>query len=274
MTVGPADLERAGEVRAARWLAGVSAFFWAVVFYGLVDLTTVIARTAGFEDTYLLEAGWGLLFTVVLAVPLAALARRPGQPALLLTVAAVAAALGVTAVAALSWGQLVPAGLLAGTVAFLTDLARGSVRPTQGWRLPAADPVLALLALVVAAPAGAYAFTAVRAYHAREAPTDYITRGLDHWPVQAALALAVLLVSGVVAAGVRGRWPGTLVSAVTVSVSVAWLGLLSIWFPDHAASLGRSWGLAAVIWSGAFGAAVALRWRSPRAASASTAPRP
>ena len=65
MTGGPADPERAGEFRAARWIAGVSAFFWAGPYFGLTDLITALTQDERFADTLVLEAGWGLLFTVL-----------------------------------------------------------------------------------------------------------------------------------------------------------------------------------------------------------------
>ena len=65
-------------LRGARVVAGLSALFWAVPMFGLVDLLVVVVNDPGWRESYLLEAGWGVLFAVLVAGPLAVYAVRPG----------------------------------------------------------------------------------------------------------------------------------------------------------------------------------------------------
>jgi hypothetical protein len=239
--------------------------FWGGLFYGLIDLLVVIDQTPGFYDSYLLETGWGLLFTFMVAVPCIALAVRPGLVLPLIHIAVIGAAVAVTAVASSAWAQLAPAIVLLVSAAFMADLSRGYVRPPAGWRWPRFDPLIALAVLVMTPAAVAYAVDMVVGYYTQRAPTDDITMGLDHWPMQAALPLSVVLVGAAVAAGVRNGWTGTAVSAGGITVTVAWLGAVSVIYPDHAASLGATWGTAAIIWAVTFTAIVIQRLaRSPR----------
>ncbi len=215
-----------GELRAARAVAAVGVFVWCGIYFGVVDLLTPIEQAPGFFRVYLLEAGWGLLFTVLVSFPLLVLIFRPGAPALLAQVAVVGLAVGLTAMASGQLAQLVPAAVLVLNAAFAADLARGYVRPPGGWTWP---------------------------------EYDRWVLGLDHWPMQAALYVAIVLVATVVAAGVALGWAGTLVSALSVSATAVWLGATSIAYPTHAASLGDIVGAAAIVWGLGFGALAVLR---------------
>lgn len=247
-----------GELRAARAVAAVGVVVWCGIYFGVVDLLTPLEQAPGFSRVYLLEAGWGLLFTVLVSFPLLVLVFRPGAPALLAQVTVVGLAVGLTAMASGQLAQLVPAAVLVLNAAFAADLARGYVRPPGGWAWPQYDQWV-LGAVVVAVPVAAnYAWDAMRTFHAAEGPVDE-TMGLDHWPVQAALHVAIVLVATVVAAGVALGWAGTLVSALSVSVTAMWLGATSIAYPTHAASLGDIAGAAAVFWGLGFGALAVLR---------------
>jgi hypothetical protein len=70
-----------------------------------------------------------------------------------------------------------------------------------------------------------------------------ITNGVSHYPVQAALALAVV---GLVAltAVTRSRLP-----AWTAAFSALWLGVESVVYPDLPASLGTTGGVLTVAWA-------------------------
>jgi hypothetical protein len=247
------------EYRASRIVAVLSAVFWGGLFYGLVDLLVAIDQTPGFYDSYLLETGWGLLFTFLVAAPCMALAVRPGLVLPLIQVAVVGLAVAVTAVASSAWAQLAPAVLLLVSAAFLADLSRGYVRPPAGWRWPHLDPVVALPVLVMTPPAVAYAVDNITGYYTQRAPTDDDTMGLDHWPMQAALPVSVVMVGAAVAAGVRNGWTGTAVSVSAITVTTGWLGVVSVMYPDHAASLGATWGSAALVWAVLFAAVATQR---------------
>src|SRR3978361_1274909 len=72
----------------ARLFAGAAVIFWGYFFFGLTDLLSPFIEGPAFYDSSLLSTGWGLLYTVQLAVPLVALVIRPrstGPAAQLLT---------------------------------------------------------------------------------------------------------------------------------------------------------------------------------------------
>ena len=243
-------------VRAA---AAVSSAVWAILFFGLIDLAVPIDRTPGFYDSYLLETGWGLVYTFLVGAAFLSLTLRPSLTVPLLQVVLVGLCLGVTAVASGSWGQLVPAAVLVLNAYALSRLARGPLRLGRGWYRRPVDPALAVLAIAVLPPAFVFAFDMVVGFRTGRPPTDDDTWGLDHWPTQAALALAVVAVAMVVAAGVRGRWAGTAASAGCVAVTAGWFGVVSAAFPGHAGSVGEPWGMALLGW--AVGFIVVTGWR-------------
>ncbi|MGY2701816.1 MULTISPECIES: hypothetical protein [unclassified Nocardioides] len=239
----------------ARLLAAVSAVLWAFVFFGLIDLSVPLDKTPGFYESYLLETGWGVLYTFLVGAAFAALVVRPVLVLPAVQVGLVGLALGVTAVASGSLVQLVPAVLLVGNAYAVLRLA--------GLRLPAGpvrlDPALTVLTAVLLVPAAVFAVDMVDGYRSGRPPTDDDTWGIDHWPTQAALALAVVLVSAAVAAGVRGRWPGAGLSAACVVLTTGWFGVVSAVYPDHAGSIGTPWGPALVAWALLFAATTAWR---------------
>jgi hypothetical protein len=214
-------------------LAALAAVFWGFLWFGLIDLLVVVEQDEQFHEHYLFESGWGLLYLVVVAVPLVVLAVRPGDliACAQLTVATVAVLLGAL------WGLALPqlwTGLgLALTVALLAWLGR--VRPLQ-WRRP--DPVLAVLAVVGLPPALLYGAPLAR----NTTEVEDVTNGVSHYPMQASLALAVVgLVA--LAALTRSRLP-----AWTAGFSACWLGLESVFYPDLTASLGALGGALTAAW--------------------------
>lgn len=94
-------------------------------------------------------------------------------------------------------------------------------------------------------------------------PNDDITAGFSHWPMQAALSLAILATAALAALRQRG-WQ---VSAWTVAVGTAWMGMFSIAYPHHAGSFGLLGGSAGVLWSVLFAGATvrSTRHAQPRA---------
>ena len=242
-----------------RAAAAASAFCWGFLFFGLIDLSVPIGKPTGFYDTYLLETGWGLVYTVLVGAAFLSLTLRPSQTMPLIQVTLVGLCLAVAAMVSGEWGQLVPAALLVLNAYAISHLARGPLRLTPSWYRPPVDPVLALLAVLLLAPAAVFAVDMVTEYRTGPAPTDDITWGLDHWPTQAALALAVTAVAMAVAAGLRGRWAGTATCAGCVVVTAGWFGVVSAVYPGHAGSIGAGWGVALLVWSVVF--AVATGWR-------------
>jgi hypothetical protein len=227
----------------ARIVAGVSALFWAVGFFGIVDLLVVVVNDPGWRESYLLEAGWGVLFTVLVAAPLVALAVRPTQGVQLAQLLAVAVAMAVAAVWSGYLLQLIPAAGVAVNALVIAALT--------GARFvgPPLDPWLRWLVVAGAVGGGAFAASAVD-NHPMTRPD--ITWGLDHLPMQAALGLSVITVGMVATAALGGRVSGWRVPVWTLAVAVGWVGYWSTVYPDVAGSMGRGFGWSAVAWAVAF----------------------
>ena len=119
-----------GLMISARIASGVLSVFWGLLFFGVIDLAVVFDRTPGFYESYLLETGWGLIYTVLVAAPLIVLAVSPQRTSLTAQIAVVAVCVAVAAVTAFSWRQLLPAaGLLLTAVPI--DSERRTSRPER-----------------------------------------------------------------------------------------------------------------------------------------------
>jgi len=219
-----------------RVLAALLALFWGFFWFGLIDLLVVVEQDELFHDDYLMESGWGLLYLVLVTVPLVVLVARPWQAVALQQVAVCAVAVLLGAAWGTAWPQLLNGLGLVATVALLAW--RGGSGP---WRVrwsqapSRAGLVLAALALVAAV---VYGWPL-----ARGGPTADITNGVSHLPMQASLGLAVAGVAGL-AALTRSRLP-----ACTAAFSALWLGVESIAYPDLRGSMGTIGGGCAVVWA-------------------------
>lgn len=89
-----------GPLLVARVVAGVSAFWWAFLFLGLIDLAVPVEETFGLYESYPLETGWGLLYAVLVGAAFVTLVVRPRLVMPVVQVMITAACLLVTAVAA------------------------------------------------------------------------------------------------------------------------------------------------------------------------------
>jgi hypothetical protein len=215
-----------------RVLAGVLAAFWALVWFGLIDLLTAALRDPDFTQGYALETGWGLFHLALVAVPLAWLAVRPRVevPVAMLAIAAVSVLLAAL------WGwsgrvALEGAGLAA------TTLLVG--RP----RLPRRRPDLVALALaVLALPAALwYAVAWINAMDPTPSLDD-LTNGVSHYPMQGAFGFALVGVCGLVAV-TRSTFAAACVTVCSVGFGVeSWVD------PSLDASLGRGGGLLLAVW--------------------------
>jgi hypothetical protein len=229
-----------------RVMAALLAVFWGCGFFGLIDLLVPLLDPE-FHDVLVLETGWGLLFVVLVAVPLIAAAMRP-QVALALglqQVALVAIAVAVAAALSASPNHLIIAGGLSVTVLLIaTGNARSLLLPRHlrwSW-----EP--GTLVVAAAVPWCIYASTSASAHRDETPPIDVSWEFNHHWPVQAALAVAVILVAAL-AATYQSGW---VVPTWCVGVCAAWIGLIAWIYPDLEASLGRPWGMAAFLWGLAF----------------------
>lgn len=233
---------------ALRILAALFAFGWLVVpGFGLIDL----AVTWNPDWPQVLEAGWGLYFSIFVGLPFVVVAARPrlATPpvAQLVVVAGVLAASAILArESRLLWIAL--------AVAVQTAIVACIPRPVL--RLDplrqAASPLLAVLAAVGLGPWLAYAARMYEANRERWPDAD-ISIGIDHFAVQGAVGVA-LAALGVLAAA----WPqGRRFVGVCVGVVASYLGLVSFAWPDAVGGFGRGWSLGAIAWGTAF-AVVAL----------------
>src|SRR3954447_1147609 len=144
------SMSRARRV-AAVGTAVVVAVFWGLLWFGLIDLLVVVQQNSVFDRHYLLESGWGLLYLVLVTVPVLVLAWRPGDPLALTQLVVVT----VAVLAGAAWGSALPQlwnGVeLALTVGLLGVLGRGRL---VRWSRP--DVALSVLAVVGLPAAVAY----------------------------------------------------------------------------------------------------------------------
>ncbi|MFF2454351.1 hypothetical protein [Isoptericola sp. NPDC058082] len=242
-----------------RPLAVVLGISWSVLFFGIIDLTSYFDGPE-WVPMSLLATGWGLLFTVLVAVPLVAAGIWPrlGDVAAL-QLALVGLAIVVAAALSGTPGHLVVALGVLGSAAPLV---------VPGRRLPPVPrPRVRDWWPGAWAAVGAWAWTgyagmAVAATW-RGLPDD-ITLGLPHWPVQAALPLGLALVAGLAAVHPAG-W---VLPTTCVALSAVWLGVASLLRPDVLGSLGAAGGVAAVVWGA--GLVVATWVTAPRAGAPRT----
>jgi hypothetical protein len=118
------DLSSSEQQALGRVLAAGAALWWAGPFFGLIDLTVPFPadQESEFFPYYVLETGWGVLFSIVVACPLVALAVRPGQTALVPQQILVAMAIAIPALITVEVGQLLPAFLILGVATVLCRL--------------------------------------------------------------------------------------------------------------------------------------------------------
>ena len=171
-----------------RALAVLFAVSW-IVFpgFGAIDLSV----TWDPEWEQVLEAGWGLYFTVIVGVPFVVAAVRPrASRAGVAQLTVATAVLAISAVVAQEIGALVLAGMLGLETAVVAWLARRDWPPTPEARV---SRVFVALAAVGALPWLAYALD-MWDLNRREVNDTDITNGVDHYSVQGGvgLALAVL----------------------------------------------------------------------------------
>ena len=178
-----------------RWMKAVAlllALASLTINFGLIDL---IDGYTGYVDqarNQVLDAGWGLVFGVILPLGLLAQLRRPERRiAGIQQTGIVALALAVAGGAGEAWWYLALAAGIAGACAVLlalhparrTFLARGG---TWTRCCSHSQPLLRLPALV-------YASRMASAQRRDLPPADAVSNGLHHWTVMTALALLVLL---------------------------------------------------------------------------------
>ncbi|WP_432971593.1 hypothetical protein [Dactylosporangium sp. CA-233914] len=254
-----------GAVRTAgvRVAAVVFALTWLVYpGFGVPDL----AVTWDPAWAVALNAGWGLLFTVLVAAAFVRIAVRPQRSApAVVQLLCVAAVLAVSAAVSFEWGLLLVALAVAGetlAVAFVPGrepLTAGGVR---------VDRPLAVLAGLGALPWLLYAHEMYAAN--RVGLPDDITIGLDHYSVQGAVGLVLVVLSVTAAAWARGRrYVG-----VGAGLVAAYLGLVCLAQPDTPGGLAPVWSALSILWGIAFGAVAAVRGTGAVTTDAAATPVP
>lgn len=155
-------------------------------------------------------------------------------------------------------GDFYPAGsrngaiLLLATVAAAWGLAAVAGRPA---RRPVVRkrpvPVVLIVVALGAAPWLVYVWHLCSTARYVD---SYLTNGIDHWPAQAACAVAVLALPVLAVLG-----PGCVrLAGSTAGLTGILLGAFSLLYRDVAASLGPGWGVLAIVWGTALVAASLL----------------
>jgi hypothetical protein len=230
---------------ALRIAAGLFAFVFWLPSLALTDLALGLIPAG--SETASHRAGdlaYGIIGAVLVAPAFASQVRRPERKvAPLQQIALVALALAIAATLA---GEYVG---LAGAVVVLVPLAlvaglhpgqRDVFRPPRRTNVPLL--VLALAAAVAALP---YAWEMGANGRADLPPEDSFAYVPSLWSAAAGMAVATVLIALLAALRPRG-WR---VPAWCVAVAALLFGIGSLINPDIAASGGRAWGTAAIIWS-------------------------
>lgn len=227
----------------ARTLAGLFTLTWLILpGFGLIDLSVTWSR----EWPQVLEAGWGLFFTVLVAGAFVLVVIQPPESrAGVVQLGAATACLAVSALAATEARLATLAVPLAVEAAIVGLLVRPAwLRPRGGKSLPAL--VLAAAGIV---PWIVYALHMWSLDRQGRAGGDN-TVGIDHYSVQGALALALALLP--VAAGLwRDLRPFVPICA---GVAAAYLGLVSLCHQGAEGGFERVWSALAIGWGAALGA--------------------
>ncbi|WP_395403811.1 hypothetical protein ACHMXB_06525 [Arthrobacter sp. UC242_113] len=243
--------ELAGEpserLQAVKPLAWIMAGLCAVLFFGLVDLSTLFdLADPSYQWAVPLEASWGSLFTFVLAGAYVWIAVVPGQswPAVV-QLGIAGTGLVASSVAGLDGRPLLLGLPVVGSAALFAWLCRELSGPLPR-RISVHWPLLVLGA--GGAPLwlmySLYALEKSRTPH--EGPEwEGQTMGIDHWPVQGAAGLTLAACSLVMA-----LWPAARpLMRLSVSLSATFIGVAMLAYPAKDGAMpGTGWGIAFAIW--------------------------
>jgi hypothetical protein len=228
---------------AVRALSCLFAASWLVVpGFGLIDLSV----TWNAEWPQVLEAGWGLFATVIVAaafVRVAAWPRTATPGTAQLMVATVSLAIAALVAKETKLFVLVAfLGLQTAILGALLGVAWGTRAEPQR-RRSQSSRLLLMIAAAGAVPWLSYALHMWTLNREDRSDGD-VTLGIDHYSVQGALALALVLLP--VSAALRADLRPFV--AVCTSVTASYLGLVSLAWPDAAGALGWAWSVAALAW--------------------------
>jgi len=220
-------------------LAGLFALVWLLPGFGLIDLTV----TWSSEWPEVLEAGWGLFFTLLVAAPFVVVAsRRCVSMAVPVMLYVATTALVVSAAAALEPGCLALAALLAVETVVVT----GRPRRWSGWGVPRTRTaaVLAAIAGLGAVPWLVYALNMWSLNRQDRFDSD-VTNDVDHYSVQGALAVSLATLALLAVVIPLGRR----LIGVCAGLAAAYLGLVSLAWHPTAGSFDTAWSVLCITWA-------------------------
>lgn len=232
---------------AGRVLALLFALSWLVLpGFGLIDLSVTWSP----DWPVMLEAGWGLFFSVFVGVSFLAVALVPRRSAAAVVQLCLASlALAVTAAVSLEWQAL---GLAAAVTVETAVVTRAQqVEPLLPLVTAGSAPLL-LLTAAAAPPWLAYGWH-MADLNRQELPSSDITISVDHYSVQAATALTMVALALLAALWPRGRrFLGSRVGVVAL-----YLGVVSFAWPGTPGGFGHVWSAAAAAWGACL---IVLAW--------------
>jgi hypothetical protein len=214
-----------------------------VGLFGIIDLSIVFSPPREFRPLVMLEAGWGLLFTVLVAGAFLGVAMRPRRcTPPLVQIGAVIVTLAAAAAFGADGGLVLLAFGLALALIVLVALLPGDREPL--WPQPGSISwPLAALTIAAAIPWLWYATSMFSLARQPSAPTDN-TLGINHYPVQGALALALVVLAGLTVRWPRFRsWIG-----ISTGITAAAQGASDLAYPHSAGAFPAGWAVFAIIW--------------------------
>lgn len=226
----------------------ITAAFFAFVFWlpslALADLVIGLIPASSKSSPAVGDLAYGVIGVVLIAPAFATHVRRPERKiASLQQVALVVLALACASLASDSYIGIAGAAVVLVPLVILLALHPGRrdvLRRPSGRSVP-----LLVIALAAAVPAAAYAWEMASNGRADLPPEESFAFVPSLWSAAAAMALATVLIALLAAF----RPPGFRVPATCAAVAASLFGVASIINPNIAASGGRGWGAAAVVWS-------------------------
>jgi hypothetical protein len=195
-----------------------------VINFGVIDLIDGVTGAFTDDTNWVLDAGWGALFGVLIPVGLLASLRAAAGAQQL---AVVAVSITVAAIAGEAWRWLILVAILVAILA-LKPPSLSAPRFHRWW------PVAAIAVI----PCGIYAERMAAAQHRHAPPSDAVSNGFHHWTALAALAIAVALLAF-----------GSRLLALSASAAAAIWALACLLHPTAAGSEGRAWAIAVLVWA-------------------------
>jgi hypothetical protein len=226
-----------------RLVAALFTVLALLALFGIIDLAVVFSPPEEFRPTVMLEAGWGVLFTVLVAGAFLAVVIWPRHCAPpLVQVGVVVVALAAAAALGVSGGLVLVAVSLAVALIVVVVMLPRDREPL--WPRPgrASWP----LAVLTVAGAVLWLWYATRMFvlaHRPSVLTDD-TLGVNHYLVQGALAVALAGLAALTVRWPRFRgWTG-----ISAGIAAAALGASDLAYPHSAGAFPVGWAVCALIW--------------------------